>query len=186
MYIVTWLVVVLGATQFAFATDTVPELQFARYVGRWYEVYADRYSNMIHGKCMCALTDIGPRSNDSVTIQNFCRLKSPDGKLSTIKGYIIRPDDKEQGKLKLHLSGNPVGMNYWVIQLGPPTYNGSLYQYHVITDGSDRNMFVMVRNVTLFKEKFEATVLQKLEQQGFNKSYNKPVAEYQGNDCQYP
>jgi len=74
----------------------------------------------------------------------------------------------------------------WVVQLGPPTYNGSLYQYHVVTDTSDHNLFVMARNVTLFKEKFEATVLQTLEQQGFNKSYNILEEEYQGSDCHYP
>jgi len=75
----------------------------------------------------------------------------------------------------------------WVIQLGPPTYNGSFYQYHVITDSSNKNLFVMARNVKLFKEKFEAAVVQKLEEQGFNKSYwKKLVEEYQGNDCTYP
>ena len=73
----------------------------------------------------------------------------------------------------------------WVIQLGPPTYKGMFYQYSVVTDTSNLNLFVLARNVTQFKEKFEATVLAKLEQQGFTKFYNKPSKIYQEDDCQY-
>ena len=45
--------------------------------------------------------------NQSVTVQNAGRLKSPDGEVFLIKGYAYRPDDKEQGKLKVHLFGVP-------------------------------------------------------------------------------
>ena len=45
--------------------------------------------------------------NKSVTVQNSCRLKSPDGEASIIRGYAYRPDDNEQGKLKVSLDGVP-------------------------------------------------------------------------------
>jgi len=73
----------------------------------------------------------------------------------------------------------------WVIQLGPPTYKGKFYQYSVVTDASNLNLFVLARNATQFKENYETTVLAKLEQQGFTKFYNKPSEIYQGDDCQY-
>jgi len=73
----------------------------------------------------------------------------------------------------------------WVIQIGPPTYKENFYQYSVVTDASNLNLFVLARNVTQFKENYEATVLDKLEQQGFTKFYNKPKEIYQGNDCEY-
>ena len=143
--------------------------------------------------------------NQSVTVQNAGRLKSPDGEVFSIKGYAYRPDDKEQGKLKVHLFGVPregdckqcnmtvkifdmiwyVYCTDWVIQLGPPTYKGKFYQYSVVTDASNLNLFVLARNATQFKENYETTVLAKLEQQGFTKFYNKPSKIYQGDDCQY-
>ena len=72
-----------------------------------------------------------------------------------------------------------------MIQLGPPTYKGNLYQYSVVTDSSDTNLFVLARNVTEFKLNYEAEVLSKLESQGFTKYYNKPRDIYQGDDCVY-
>ena len=32
---------------------------------------------------------------------NACRLKAPDGELNTAKAYAYRPNEKEQGKLKV-------------------------------------------------------------------------------------
>ena len=45
--------------------------------------------------------------NKSVSVQNSCRLKSPDGVARIINGFAIRPDDNEQGKLKVALGGAP-------------------------------------------------------------------------------
>ena len=73
----------------------------------------------------------------------------------------------------------------WVIQLGPPTSKGYYYEYSVVTDNSDTNLFVLARNVTEFKMKYDAEVLSKLESQGFTKYYNKPREIYQGTDCVY-
>ena len=35
------------------------------------------------------------------------RLKSPDDEANVIRGYAYRPDDNEQGKLKVSLDGVP-------------------------------------------------------------------------------
>lgn len=73
----------------------------------------------------------------------------------------------------------------WVIQLGPPTVKGYFYQYSVVTDNSDLNLFVLARNVTEFKQNYETEVLSKLKSQGFTKVYNKPREIYQEADCVY-
>ena len=72
-----------------------------------------------------------------------------------------------------------------MIQLGPPTYEGNFYQYAVVTDRLNINLFVLARNVTEFKLNYEAEVLSKLESQGFTKFYNRPRDIYQGDDCVY-
>ena len=73
----------------------------------------------------------------------------------------------------------------WVVQLGPPTFNGTYYQYSVVTDPFSANLFVLARNVTEFKQKYDEDVTTILKQQGFTKFYNKPIETYQGNDCMY-
>ena len=72
-----------------------------------------------------------------------------------------------------------------MIQLGPPTFKGNLYQYAVVTDRSDLNLFVLVRNVSEFKQSYEEEVLAKLKEQGFTHIYNEPREIYQGSDCMY-
>lgn len=74
----------------------------------------------------------------------------------------------------------------WVVQLGPATYKGGLYQYSVVTDELLYSLFVLARNVTDFKMTYEEQVLDKLKEQGFTKFYDKPKEIYQGSDCVYP
>ena len=56
----------------------------------------------------CLFID-GLLPNGSVSVVNACRRKTPDGKLSTINGYAYRPDDKQQGKLKVVFGGSGSG-----------------------------------------------------------------------------
>jgi len=73
----------------------------------------------------------------------------------------------------------------WVVQLGPPTFNGTYYQYSVVTGPDAVSLFVLARDVTEFKQKYEEDVMAVLKQQGFTKFYNKPKETYQGADCMY-
>jgi len=73
----------------------------------------------------------------------------------------------------------------WVIQLGPPTYKGYFYQYAVVSDSCNLNLFVLARNGTEFKQNYETKVFIKPKSQGFTQFYNKPRESYQGNDCLY-
>ena len=49
----------------------------------------------------------GALPNGSISVLNACRLKSPDGELNTIEGYAYRPDEKEEGKLKVVFNSIP-------------------------------------------------------------------------------
>jgi len=73
----------------------------------------------------------------------------------------------------------------WVVQLGPPTFNGSQYQYAVVSNRWKFTLFVLARDVAEFKTKYDAEVTAKLKEQGFTKFYNRPTETYQGSDCQY-
>ena len=73
----------------------------------------------------------------------------------------------------------------WVVQLGPPTFNGDYYQYSVVTDPYKLTLFVLARNVAEFKQNYDEEVLTKLKEQGFTRFYNRPKKVYQGPDCDY-
>ncbi|XP_065900303.1 apolipoprotein D-like isoform X2 [Dysidea avara] len=174
-------------TRHVTAIDTVPQLNITQYLGTWYQVYGNLIvDEFTERHCKCVMAHYGALSNGSISVLNACRLKSPDGELNTIRGYAFRPDDKEQGKIEVVFGGKPIGgTNYWVVQLGPPTFNGTYYQYSVVTDPFSANLFVLARNVTEFKQKYDEDVTTILKQQGFTKFYNKPIETYQGNDCMY-
>ena len=73
----------------------------------------------------------------------------------------------------------------WVLQLGPATFNGTLYQYSVVSDPRQLQLFVLARNVTGFMIDYAEKVRMQLYYQGFNKFLNKPLVTYQGPDCKY-
>jgi len=79
-----------------------------------------------------------------------------------------------------------VSLTDWVVQLGPATYEGGLYQYAVVSDFLLYALFVIARDVNEFKENYDTQVLAKLKQQGFTKFFDKPIETYQGEDCVYP
>ena len=72
-----------------------------------------------------------------------------------------------------------------MVQLGPATFQENQYQYPVVTDPLKLSLFVLARNVTKFKQKYDSEVVTKVKQQGFTKFYNKPTDIYQGKDCMY-
>jgi len=49
----------------------------------------------------------GSHPNGSISVLNACRLKSPDGELDTFEGYAFRPNEKEEGKLKVIFNSIP-------------------------------------------------------------------------------
>ena len=69
---------------------------------------SDVHCHMITHSYFIVLID-GRYSNGSVSVLNACRLKAPDGKLNTIKGYAYRPNEDEQGKLKVVFGGSGSG-----------------------------------------------------------------------------
>ena len=74
-----------------------------------------------------------------------------------------------------------------VVKLGPATFgaNGQ-YEYTVITSTGKSLLWVLARDPTQFKAKFEKEVLEYVKKNGYDWFWNKPRATYQGADCVYP
>ena len=67
--------------------------------------------------------------------------------------------------------------------MGPIENN--MYQYSIVSDDKKISLFVLARNVSEFYEKYDTTVLNKLDTLGFNTFINKPIPTKQDN-CSYP
>ena len=169
--------------------QTVGTLNLEQYLGRWYQVYADLPTEVFESR-YCVTADYGLAKDGSVSVLNRERKKSVTGSESKIEGSARVVNASEPGKLAVKFPVSPVPGEYWVYLLGPattpsPTGQGlPLYDYSVVSDSRKVTLFVLARNVTLFQQKYDATILEDLKGLGFSKFYNKPLATYQ-DGCTY-
>lgn len=178
----------------AAGSDVAPvtELDAAAYVGRWYQTYASRTVKdtfQLGGNCVTA--DYGVTShNNTISVTNTVRLISSLGKGIVINGYATQNPDTE-GDLQVVLGPtvdpeNPDPFsksNYWIIGLGPVNADG-LYDWATVSDETQKSLYVLVRDPSDFKEKYEDDVLATLKDQGFTSFLNSPVATNQ-DGCKY-
>ena len=75
----------------------------------------------------------------------------------------------------------------WVIDLGPESFGeDELYEYSIVTNPTTTALFVLARDVSAFEENYEAEVLDWLENNGFNNTWNEPIKTYHDDTCLYP
>lgn len=173
---------VLATAVFA---QTVPELNQTQYLGRWYQVYADAAVDItFENSSYCDTADYGLNPNGTISVLNRERQYGPDGPERVIYGWAATDSPSEPGQLTVHLQTVGLGAPYWVYQLGPATYNGSQYQYAVVSDPLKFTLFVLARNVTLFMRAWSDEVLYYLQSQGFTGLFNTPILTPQAN-CTY-
>jgi len=164
--------------------DTVDELDVAAYLGRWYTVYEDKASILLTSADYCVTADYGLFSSTNISVYNAGRVGSASAPLTDISGFAVVPDASEPGKLVVSLGGVPVPAPYWVVALGPLN-SASLYSYAVVTDNLGLGLFVLVRDVDEYFEKYDDDVQDLLQSLGFTTALNTPVAIPQ-DGCEYP
>ncbi|KAJ8037915.1 Temperature-induced lipocalin-1 [Holothuria leucospilota] len=166
--------------------ETVKQLDVSAYLGRWYQVYADFIVfSTFERNAQCVTADYGLKSDFTISVLNTNTDGSPTGNFNMITGDAYTPNPKEPGQLKVQLDGVPVAGDYWIIQLGPMEGNPPQYQYSVVTDRDRFTLFVLARNVSDFQTRFEKDVLQFLNDDGFDRFYNKPQLTVQVKECKY-
>ncbi|XP_074649182.1 apolipoprotein D-like [Tubulanus polymorphus] len=184
LLLLTTLVGLCSGLKFLRGVKTVPELDASKYLGRWYQVYADAVvMKTFERNGVCITADYGLLENGVVSVFNAMRITKPNGELKTIKGT-AKQNVKEPGKLTVNLNGGlPFGAPYWVVRLGP-VVDGK-YEYSVVTDRERFALFVLVRDPQRFADLYEKKVLEELKQLKFVHFFNKPIKNYQGADCLY-
>jgi len=164
---------------------TVGHLEDAKYLGRWFQMYAsESVAVTFERNAYCVTADYGVNANGTISVLNSDRLESATGPLDVIHGYAVKSDTV--GQLTVHLETVPVPAPYWVIKLGPPTFGPEgLYQYSVVTDNLKATLFVLARDVDAFRRDYQAEVLQFLTNEGFTNLLNKPIETVHNSDCVY-
>ncbi|XP_067670719.1 apolipoprotein D-like [Haliotis asinina] len=164
---------------------TVTQLEDAKYLGRWYQMWAsESVAIWFEQGAKCVTADYGLSADGRITVLNSERVDSPTGQLKVIHGFVNKT--AVVGELKVTLETVPFAAPYWVLKLGPATYGPSKqYQYSVVSDNIEGTLFVLARDRQVFETEFEAEVLKYLSENGFTRFYNKPIRTYQGSDCVY-
>ena len=183
------LVVALAAC--ASAVTPITSLNAGNYLGRWYQMYGDAFTqDTFELGSYCATADYGVYAAHNISVNNGARLGHPYGELDIIDGYAIQ-SETQPGELVVHFPGQKINGPYWIFGLGPQTSSDdavcapTCYEWALVSDEVNVGLFVLARNTTTFVNEYESVILATLQSEGFTKAWNKPVAVYQGADCEY-
>ncbi len=166
-------------------SQTVTELNTTAYLGRWYQVYSDFVVEAtFENSSYCDTADYGLWLNDTISVLNRERQYTVTGPERAINGWASISNLSEPGQLTVHLQSVEFGAPYWIYELGPPTYNGELYEYSIVSDPFKATLFVLARNVSEFYSKWNANVSATLKSLGFNGFFNTPLTTTQ-EGCTY-
>jgi apolipoprotein D and lipocalin family protein len=177
--------VILTSFLLAVSSQTVPELNVSQYLGRWYQVYSDfAVDATFENSSYCDTADYGLWPNGTIMVWNRERQYSTTGPERQILGWAAMDSPTQPGQLTVSLEGTGFPAPYWVYELGPATYNGSLYEYSVVSDPFQFTLFILARNITRFMNEYSDGVLDRLRMSGFTQFYNTPIMTPQSG-CEY-
>lgn len=154
-------------------------LDLPLYMGRWYQVYKDKFDKTFQGDGTCAVADYGLLSSN-VTVLNSQLDK--DGTVNQIAGYAFYNEGYSGGELTVLLDGVSRPAPYWVIEIGPVV--NDQYDYSIVTDNNQISLFVLSRNVSRYYDLYDKYVQQHLFDYGFTNVFNTPITMDQTN-CNY-
>ncbi len=160
--------------------QAVPALNRTAYLGLWYQTYSDlAVEATFENSSYCVTATYGLNPNGTVSVFNDERQYSVKGPARRILGWADAADPTHPGELTVHLQTTEFPAPYWVLALGPQTYNGSLYEYSVVSDPFQLTLFVLARDLATFANKWQAEVLTFLKGRGFTRILNTPIPTVQ-------
>jgi lipocalin len=158
--------------------DFSQPLDTSAYLGKWYQVYSDKFVQSTFEKdAKCVFSIYGLNNNNTISVYNQ-QLNQQNQKQS-INGYAFTPNDNYPRKLAVNLNGGMGDAPYWIYSLGPII--NDLYEYAIVSDQYKVGLFVLARDVDTFMDKYNDDVLSELNQLGFTTFLNKPILTDQSN-----
>ena len=152
----------------------VDDLDLQKYMGKWYQVYKDKFDNVFQKNGICSTAEYS-LDNDIVKVFNK---QITNGAYDSITGIAYYSNDDCCGYLTVELQGQSPAP-YWVLELGPIVDNK--YDYSIVSDNKAISLFVLTRDVDRFYKLYKEQVDASLKDFGFTKAYNKPEIMNQTN-----
>jgi apolipoprotein D and lipocalin family protein len=123
---------------------TVPHVDLARYLGRWYEIA--RYPNLFEEQCdRDACADYALRDDGRIDVLNSCVRK--DGSHSEAKGWAKISNPSTNAKLRVTFYW-PFFGDYWVLELGEN------YEYAVVGEPSRKYLWILSRTPQMSEDQY--------------------------------
>jgi len=167
----------------------VEALDIDMYVGNWYMMYNNKNINdRVSANSKCATIQYGKVNATTLSVANRFRKGSPDGEVDTSgTGYAYATDNP--AVFVVRFTGYPMAFDYRVMKVGPIMTDDagmSKYSSSLVTDKNKNSVYVLVRDIEEFKEKYNDDVLEDLKMWGFDSQTSSPLLQYHGSDCKYP
>jgi apolipoprotein D and lipocalin family protein len=140
--------------------EVVPQVDVARYLGRWYEIAS--FPQYFQKGCTDSRADYRLLDNGKIEVVNSC---IRDGKVDTARGKAWVVDEKTNAKLKVSFFW-PVRGDYWIIELGRD------YEYAVVSNPNRKYLWILSRTPKM-DEALYARIVEGLRERGFDLSLLK-------------
>ena len=110
-------------------------------------------------------------------------LDTADGDIQSIEGHAVEDGTGVPGHLSVTLGAKAFAAPYWIIIAGPVV--NDKYDFIIVTDMLQVTMWVLVRDLDRYFEKYDADVQVQLQELGFTQLWNSPIRTNQ-TGCEYP
>jgi apolipoprotein D and lipocalin family protein len=133
----------------------VPEVDLARYAGRWYEIAS--FPQRFQQGCTDSRAEYRIRPDGRLDVVNSCLR---DGKIATARGKAWVVDRATKAKLKVSFFW-PFRGDYWIIYLGPD------YEYAVVSAPSMDYLWILSRTPQMEEQRYQE-IVRRLRERGFD------------------
>ena len=140
--------------------QTVPSVDWNKYVGKWYEIAS--YPLVFQKGCHCTTAEYTLSDKAYVVVENRCNKDSVNGRVSYIKGKAFVEKEGDNAKLLVQFFW-PFKGKYWIIDLE------SDYSYAVVSHPNKKSLWILSRTAKM-DEAIYQQILARLQEKGFNLS----------------
>ena len=173
----TFLLFAFLAVAFGKEYKAVDEVDLPNYMGKWYQIYGDAFDKVFQGNGRCSTAEYELLEDGRVSV--FNKQLNKNDEVDSIPGFAYYSEGDCCGYLTVELQGTQPAP-YWILELGPLVDNK--YEYSIVSDNMALSLFVLARDVDIFYKLYDTDVQKSLQEFGFTKSRNSPIAMNQ-TDC---
>ena len=182
----------------AYVFPSTVQVDLNSFSGVWFETHRSLIPSKTFEKDLqCVTVEYGiPEASSflgifaevpTMTVNQSGRKGGPTGPEKSGTATLWQFDaNNNSGKLVMTRPNKAIVGSYYVHSLGEKDEKHGLYSWAVITNLLGNSVWILARKPQKFYEHDMDIVLKMLEEQGFNKDFNRPIATHQGADCIYP